>query len=661
MGSLEIGLRALLAHQRAMDVIGHNIANATTEGYSRQRAEQAPSLPAVSKVGGGYVGTGVEVRAITRSTDALLASRIRERSGVLASAERRDGTLRELEQLLAPDGKAEIPSRLSDAFGALRGLANDPSDPALRSDALAKLDLFTGAVREQAETLLSMREAIAGEAQDVTARANDLLEQVASLNEQIGAASLDGSSPNDLLDERDRRLRELSEIVDVDVRDDRLGMVTVRAGGTLLVSGPRARSIALTRPEVDRLELQVTGDGEPVALTVRGGRLHGLVTAFEQDVSAAMRDLDDFAGELRRALNGVHATGLPVGGGYTTLRASAAVTDPDATLAEAGLAPPIEAGTLTVSVTDEASGAIETSRIAIDPATDSLRDVAARLDGIDGLQAVVDGTGRLQLVADHGKRFDFAGRLSPPPGAPASPVPLTFEGQYTGESNDTLQVVVRGSGEVGVASPLSIELRDAAGDVVASADVGLGYAPGEPIDLGDGLLVRVGAGELPTDGAVIGELVRTAQPDTTGTLAALGVGGLLEGEGALDLAVDERIRSDPAVLAVGRSGRSGDGSNLDRLVAVEGQPLEGLGGATVHEHFGRLLARVGTEARRSGEVLEAQSAVMDALEAERDGVAGVNVDEEMVRLAEMQRAYEAAARYVTVVNDMLTTVMNMVR
>lgn len=148
--------------------------------------------------------------------------------------------------------------------------------------------------------------------------------------------------------------------------------------------------------------------------------------------------------------------------------------------------------------------------------------------------------------------------------------------------------------------------------------------------------------------------------DTSGVLAALGVNTFFEGGGASDIAVDQRIAAAPELLAVSQDHTVGGNANAHAIAAVRDKPAEAIGGLTIREHWNRHVEDYGARLAEAGDRLEADASVRENLESQHQSVSGVNVDEEAVDLMRYQRAYQASARFLSVVDEMMQTLLQSV-
>ena len=234
----------------------------------------------------------------------------------------------------------------------------------------------------------------------------------------------------------------------------------------------------------------------------------------------------------------------------------------------------------------------------------------------------------------------------------------TVSGSYTGPGNDNFTFTVLGSGTVGTTVGLQLEVRNSANNVVATLNIGAGYTPGTALTVGNGVSVVLSAGT--SNGGTFAIPV-TAQPDTTGLLAALGVNALFTGNGATTIGVNTALVADPGLLAVSRSGQPGDASNLERFAGLRDAQLLNGATQTFGQYFDALTGDVGSTVRGLDDLQSAVDALQQHLFAQEQSVTGVDVNEESVNLVQYQRLIEASSRYLNVVNSALDTILQIVR
>lgn len=239
---LELARLGLWAQQRALDVTGHNIANANTPGYSRQVARLAP-MPAYAPPSltmpaeAGQVGTGVQVADIQRVRDLFLDRQARDLQSQLGRWQVRSQTLAELETILGEPSDAGLARALSDFWEALGMVANRPDSLPARTAAIEQahtlLERFQEADRQLADLQRNLDASILARVD----RANQIATQLADIHRRIRVATAAGQSPNDLLDERDRLVEELGSLLPVRVTEREGGALRVEVAGLPLVDG----------------------------------------------------------------------------------------------------------------------------------------------------------------------------------------------------------------------------------------------------------------------------------------------------------------------------------------------------------------------------------------------------------------------------------------
>lgn len=413
-------LTALTTAQQALSVVGHNIANSATPGYSRQRVSLSPITPMTGTRGLRF-GRGVGVDSVDRVVDSLLARRIREQASEVGRAQITSNHLIELETIFAEPSSGGLSAMMAGFFSELSGLSATPEDPAARTGAIQNARSLTDSFNTLHHQLRNVVANIDAEIRTEVGRVNDLTEQIARLNHEIARAGLGGNAlPSDLMDRQETLLAELGTHVDVQVQELNDGRITVTSRGQLLVKPDSNNEIEVRTPSTPEDGAHVRIEGAAVDFIPAGGRLRGLLDIAGGSVQERLGDLDRLAREFIVSFNRVHSTGVPSGGGFTALAAAHRLVDYngsgnalDEKLINAGLPFDLVRGELTVNVTDDATGQITTTQIAIDPERMTVAELRDALSAISGITANVDPLGVMRLTADGGKRFDFSNRVPP--------------------------------------------------------------------------------------------------------------------------------------------------------------------------------------------------------------------------------------------------------
>ncbi len=774
------GLKALTAARLGMQTAGQNVANANTPGYSRQRVLQSSAFP-FTVARGFQIGSGVEVNDIARVFDSGLERRLNLQSGMTGFAQIGYERMSEIEGMFGePDNG--LSGNISDMFTQFAGLQSDPKDRALRGGVIQS----SRTMAENLNLLSSRFGEISGntsrEVGGLLRTINNGADQIAELNSQITSLESNGSSANDLRDQRGRLVAEISELIDTRPIERNTGSLDLLVGGHLIVSGDRTSPISATTDSTGSTVVQA-GNSK---LNVTGGKVGGLLDQENRGLPGMLSNLDDMARSFALEFNRIHSTGIPASGPFQTLTAYNGVVDADndgqrgdELLASAGLDFDIQAGSLYVSVSDTSGtsgtpGDIERTKIDIDPRSMTLNEFATEVSKIDHLTATVDPSGRLRILAESGHGFDFSTRLDAAPDsfgsfggqAPtlgstsaepydisAAGFPQTFTvdvngttqtatltaadfaipsevtadelaaainddltnataknvggrivmrannsgaaatmtladtsggplaalgvatgpasgsddainiaitGEYTGSANGSLVFVPEGDGDIGSGS-LTIGVFDSSGNKINTLDVGSGYIHGDQLEVADGVKVAFEHGTISATNGQVFAMDTLADSDTSDILPALGLNSFFHGSTASDLSVNEDLVDDPDLLAAGLKDFSGDGTNLQRILDLQARDLSGLNDNTIEDFYGDLVGDLGFEVATARTTLDSQDALKANLEAQRESISGVNLDEEMLDLVKYQQAFEAASRFINTVNELTDTLINLGR
>ena len=310
--SLHIGASSLYAAQRAAELAAHNVANANTPGYTRQRLEISTAVPTPGTAGmrgDGMRGNGVTVLSVDRLRDLMSDMSFRNDAAASGSADARADVLSRVEGVLGsyPDG---APAALDRLFAAFEQLNRTPQDPAARAGVLSAGREVAASLGGAAAQLDQARADIGERMRASVEEVNVLAAQVADLNLEIADAVNSAQSPNDLLDRRDLALDRLATLTGATVRRGENSQVDVLVGGAPLVTGTTSRSLAVTTTPAG-YGTTFTDDGSPATT---GGQLGALGRAANLELPSFTAQLDEVAAALASRFNEVHARGYGLDG-----------------------------------------------------------------------------------------------------------------------------------------------------------------------------------------------------------------------------------------------------------------------------------------------------------------------------------------------------------
>lgn len=310
-GSIESGRSALKAQLKGMAVSGHNVANANSPGYSRQRIEMAPAVPAANSGLTLTPGYGVEITAITRIRSEFYHTQMMSSDSYLSYWKMRLEAFQGAEVIFMEPGANGLGGYLNDFFDSWQELSSSPESAAVRMSLREQAISFTDAVQDTYLRLTDLQIELKNEQVKRVQEVNQLAAEVAELNDKIVFTGALGESPNALLDQLDLALEQLSGLLDIRVYRKNSGAVEIFAGGRLLVQDQRCYALDL---QVKDGELNlVSSRGDPLEL--RSGRLKGLGEAINRIVPRLQNELNEVVSCLVEELNVLHRQGCGLDGG----------------------------------------------------------------------------------------------------------------------------------------------------------------------------------------------------------------------------------------------------------------------------------------------------------------------------------------------------------
>lgn len=321
-GTLNTALLGVYTHKLAMNVVGHNIANANTEGYSRQRPviEPTPPIPMTTLTQPSVplmLGTGSQVKDIQRVRDLFLDLQFRQVSNRYNYWNTIFSNLHFFEQLLAEPGSNGI-RNLYDAFAlSFEEVMSDPSSSAAKRQVVSRAEELVKAVKDLYSRLEQLREDINKEIKLMADKINQLVSRLKEINEQVRIMVALKTTPNDLLDERDRILDELASYGNITYRETEDGQTLLMFGDQVVLSGSVQNPLrTLERPYGKGFYELFVG---VTKLNLLDGKLRALIDLRDTIIVKYMLYLDEFALNLTDKLNLIHRSGFDASGKTTNL------------------------------------------------------------------------------------------------------------------------------------------------------------------------------------------------------------------------------------------------------------------------------------------------------------------------------------------------------
>ncbi len=319
-GILGSAVSGLMAFQRSIETTSQNIANANTEGYSRQRVETVASLPEYS--GGGYIGTGVQVSNISRSYDQFMSGQLRSSTSAFGEVDSFKNYATQIDNLLA-DPTTGVDPAMKSFFNSVNDVANDPSSIAAREVMLTEGTSLTHRFGMISKRFDELKDQVNSDLKSMTQTANSYTVEIAALNKRIAAdiGRANGQQkPNDLLDQRDNLLNKLADLVDVSVIPQANGMVSVlMSNGLPLVMDTQTSTLGIKANDFDptRLEVSYTnikGQEQIITDKIKGGKIAGTLRFRGEILDPAQQKLGAVAAAIAIDFNAIHGAGYDLDG-----------------------------------------------------------------------------------------------------------------------------------------------------------------------------------------------------------------------------------------------------------------------------------------------------------------------------------------------------------
>ncbi len=629
-GLLNVGARALLANQVAIQTAGNNISNVNTAGYSRQTVV----LQTVEGqyTGGGYIGKGVDIQTITRNHNEFLTRQATLASAVQASDSVRSTRLTQLEDVFA-GGTSGLGAAVNDMLNAFSDVASTPTDLTARNVALARMDETAGRFRSTQQTLNDLRTNVQDQLRESATNVNSLASQIAKINEQIQQARGNGQTPNDLLDKRDQLVRDLNQYIQTSTVDVGDGSISLFVAGSMpLVLGTHAAKLEIQDnaqfPGSDLKLTFVNGTAAPFQMDdsmLGGGEIAGLLRFHNSDLKEAENLLGRMALAIGTSMNQQHELGLTPSGtaGQALFDIPASVS---ALTSTAGLV-----GS-TVTFADVSQLAASDYEVRFDP-TAAPAGKVIRLS--DGKETPFASTAALAGMTIDGLQFNISG-------TPANSDRVLFRPFATAAS--TINAKITSPRDLAVASPVEPKMGATNGGSLTVQ--GLNAVQADPNLTQTVTLTFTSAGQFNVTGTGTGNPTGVAY--TTGDTISYN-GWQIKLTGVPKAGDTLVIQAATPAYAQRNAG------NAQAMLGLRDQPM--FDGATLSDGYAGLLSQIGTRSQSAQYAAKVSDAIATNLEKDRTAVSGVNLDEEAAKLIQYQQAYQASAKMIQIAQNIFDTLI----
>lgn len=654
-----IAVSGLVASKTALSTVSHNIVNVDTDGYTRQRTEIYTRTPL--QLGGAYLGQGVDANRITRISNQFVTDQVRRDTQNFNAYDAYYEFAVRMDSLLGDDSTAITPT-LQSFFDGVQDLSTDPSSISARQVLLSQGQALANRFNTVYEQVYQQNETLNTEVKNVASEITQLANGIANLNNAIRAVSANnvGQLPNDLLDQRDEAVRQLSELVGVQVlqESDLTYNIFIGNGQPLVIGGDSFTVASRTSTSgVSRSDLVLISGSTEINVTsqVSGGRLGGLLDVREELIDPIFNELGRLALVLQDTFNAQHELGMDL----NNQLGGAFFGDINSPIAESSRVAAYvnNTGTATMIVTID-----DTSVLTAD-------NYELRFDAGSGNYSLFNsssnalvttfadpGAGNSVAIASEGFTINFTA------GAPADGDVYLIAPTRFGAKEISLEI--DSVDQVAAAMPVRTQ--------VPATNTGQGFVEKVVVDDTTTADFTTTPFALVPPYTVIFTSPTTYDVVNSGTNAVVVGGvaftpnqsnGLLEQAGLYPASgYDVRYNGVPAtgdqVLIQYNNGGVADNRNALLLANLRTAKTIGNGNATYQSSYGQLVSGVGTRTRDAEIGQEASQSILRQSESQRESISGVNLDEEAADLIRFQQAYQSSARVIQVSSELFDTILN---
>ena len=625
---LSTSVSGLLAFQRALNVTSNNVANAATPGYSRETVNLTEQQAQASA--SGYIGSGVAIQSVTRSYDELLAGQARASQSGYSSSNTFATQAAQIDNMLS-DSSTGITASLQSFVNSLQTMANSPSSTAQRQVVLSQAQSLAQQLRNYNQQLTTIGSSLEQTITSNIGQINTLSSSIASLNGQISAGiAATGQTPNDLMDQRDSLIDQLSQYVTVNTATQTDGSMNVYIGtGQGLVTGSSTQKLATFPSPNNASELNIGivsgANTTDVTSQISGGSLGGLLSVRSQVLDPTVNQLGQFSVGLATIVNQAQASGMDLTGaaGQPMFAVGGVVSTPAST----------NTGTSSLAITRGNLSALTADNYQLKMAggTWHLTDVTT------GQNVTLTGAGTVVSP------FVAAGMSIVVSGAANNGDSYSI--QPTAGATAGLSVVLSSPSQIAAASRIQT--------VANAANTGSGAVSSSSV---------TNPTTWPSGNFTISFTAPNAYKVLDGGGATVATGAYTSGTPITFLGASVTLTGAPATgdtFAVGANNASNTGDNSNAFAMIDALQAPALNGGTTSLTgvANNLVSQIGVTTQQAQANASAQQSVNQSANDARNNLSGVNLDEEAAKMVQYQQAYQACAQMIQVSNTMFNSLI----
>jgi flagellar hook-associated protein 1 FlgK len=562
-GALIIGGSALATSSAALQVTGNNIANVGNANYTREVATVTDN-PDQELRPGEYIGTGVDLSAITRQVDESLNSQLNSAMSDNSAANTTENYSGQIETIFNALGNQSLDTQLTTFMSDWSQLANNPTSTSQRQVIIQDGQTLAQQFNGLSGQLASLQSNIGSEMTSLANSATQLAQQIGTLNEQIATSQGAAGGNNQLLDQRDADVQQLSQLVNVQTVNQGNGTVNVYIGSEPLVVGTQADTLQVTQSQTTsgQAVYSMSFGSNNGAVQATSGQI-GATIASQTQLNTVQQQLNSLAGGLVFGLNSIYSSGQGLNG-FSTVTSTNQDLSPTSALNSAAAGLPFQPvnGSFVVTTTNSQTGLSSSTLVPVNltgsPTDTTLNSLASSLNGITDVSATIQN------------------------------------GQLTIASTDP--------------------------------NVTLSFSQ-----------------------------------DSSHVLASLGINTFFSGSTAENIAVNPTTAANPNLIAASQNGEPGDNTNALAIANFPNTTQSNLGNQSWTDAYNSMINQMGTTASAAQNNANSTQDIVQTLQAQQQNVSGVSLDQETVNMLQQQKSYQGAAMFISTINQMMSSLINMMQ
>ncbi|MDP1594642.1 MAG: flagellar hook-associated protein FlgK [Gallionella sp.] len=627
-------LSGMNAAQYGLATTQHNIANASTPGYTRQ--QMVVTARSSQATGAGFVGQGVDVGSVVRIYDEFLTTQVRQEQSQASYLSTYLSSMQQIDNLVADPATGVSPA-MQDFFNAMNGVANTPESIPARQTVLSSAQAAVNRFQSMDQRLNDISNGLTGQIAGSVQMVNTYATQIAALNGNIKSAlsMSQGQQPNDLMDQRDYLVNQLNKEIKVSVQQQSDGSMSVFVGnGQALVIDEKAMALQVVQSPVDpsKVNIAYLNNGKTTSLqqsSLQGGSLGAYLTFRDQSLEPARNALGRVALGFAASINQQNQSGLDMNGvlGASLLNSAAPRVDNGVN----------NTGTASVTAAITNVSALTTS------------DYQLRFDGANYTMTRLSDNVVTNLGAT----------LVPAPTVDGFTVNLAFGAMAAGDGF-LIRPTANAARDIALLTTDPLKLAAAAPMRTSAALANIGSA-------------KISAGSVnapPLDAALQSPLSITFTSPTTYAVtgavpAVVGDQAYVSGQNITYNGWTAQITGTPVAgdtfSVAPNTGASGDNRNALLMAALQNQNLMINGTSSLQSAYSQLVGQIGSKSSELSVTSMAQDTMLNQTISAQQSVSGVNLDEEAANLMRYQKAYQAAAKAMEIANTMFDSLLSLGR